>query len=760
MAFGISGLALFIIALLLKQHRGRRWVLALSLFLYARYLIWRLLYTIPTDDSISLTVGIITYLAELYGLVQSCFFTYQAWLPTERKPAPITTYPTVDIMVTVVNEPLPILRQTLIGCLAQDYPKDRFKVYVLDDGHRLESMELATALGCEYLARQDGLQHAKAGNLNHALGHSTGDLVAVFDVDQVPTRTFLKDTVGFFDDPSVALVQTPHHFYNPDIFQRNLRLDDKLHHEQALFFRTLQAGRDSHNSAFFAGSGGLFRRKPLMEIGGFQTQTLTEDLHTSIQLHARGYKSYYLNNVLSAGLMPETFEGYLKQRKRWAMGSIQVMLHDNPLTKRGLTLPQRIDYFGSIYYFFFGLPRVICLIAPLSSLLFGVSPLRTDVWTLTIYLSSFFIASALSIRPVTQGTRNVFWSDVYETAMCFSLSLVALKVIVAPRKERKFEVTPKGEQVSKSTASELSLAWPHLVTFGLLVFGLTLGAYNLWLGNGNSGLLVNLFWGSINLLLLTLAIFVASERSQGRRAFRLKRDYLAKLIVDGQPILAQVTNINEQGAAVELDRPIFTAQKTVALSIMSSTGSILRLTGRIIRQTSLSHGRVEAGLQFADLDDATRRELVEKIFGDRIPWEETYLFKPGLMSSLRSIGLALRAPWRALVRNRRQTIRVPVQIACQLLTAAAPLKGIVRDISFTGLCVEFRDTPKGSLAGSLLELTQVTLKVNPVAIIRRGTATMVQFCVENIERGEEHWREWHHASWQIRLADGESPYIR
>ncbi|HEV2172134.1 MAG TPA: hypothetical protein VGR71_01130, partial [Nitrospira sp.] len=116
-ALGISGLLLFAIGLLLKQDRGRRWVLALSLFLYARYMLWRILYTIPTDDLVTLLIGSIVYLAELYGLCQFCFFTYQSWSPTDRRPAPLTTYPTVDIMVTVVDEPLSILRQTLIGCL-------------------------------------------------------------------------------------------------------------------------------------------------------------------------------------------------------------------------------------------------------------------------------------------------------------------------------------------------------------------------------------------------------------------------------------------------------------------------------------------------------------------------------------------------------------------------------------------------------------------------------------------------------------------
>ncbi|HET9575630.1 MAG TPA: glycosyltransferase family 2 protein [Nitrospira sp.] len=747
-ALGISGLLLFAIGLLLKQDRGRRWVLALSLFLYARYMLWRILYTIPTDDLATLLIGSIVYLAELYGLCQFCFFTYQSWSPTDRRPAPLTTYPTVDIMVTVVDEPLSILRQTLIGCLSQEYPKDRFTVYVLDDGHNPKTRKLAAMLGCEYIARPDRPRHAKAGNLNHALRLSDGEVIAVFDVDHIPTRTFLKDTVGFFDDPKVAIVQTPHHFYNPDVFQRNLRVGERVKNEQALFFRSLQAGRDRHNSAFFAGSGGLFRRKPLMQIGGFQTQTITEDIHTSMNLHARGYKSCYLNKVLSAGLMPETFEGYLKQRKRWAMGCIQMLLRDNPLTKRGLTFAQRIDYFGSIFYFFFGLPRLICLIAPLSSLLFSTPPLKADVLSLTNYFFSFFLASALVMRPVSRGSRNPFWSDVYETAMCFALSLVAVKALAAPRKERSFEITPKGQRVKKNTAAELSLAWPHLITYALLAVGLTLGVRHWWLAQGDPGLPVSLFWGSANFLLLTVAMFVASEQAQGRRGFRLERDFAGGLFVDGEDISAHITDLDEQGAGAIVPRPVLTLQQSVRLALTSSTGALLKVTAQVIRQDPLPSGEVKIGLQFDELDEMTRKALVDKIYGDSDYWEDTYRFQPGIGSSLQSLGQALVAPWGCLRWNRRNMIRFDGGYFCLVKAHCAVLKGRVQDMSFSGVSVLLKEAPTGSLVGSLLELHGITLKVIPVSMLRRRSYTLVRFKVDSIEAGEERWRALHHARWQ------------
>ena len=209
--------------------------MALTLFLYVRYLVWRGLYTLNTDDWAGLMISSMVLLAEVYGLVQLMFFTFQAWRPLERQSPPITTYPTVDVFVTVVNEPLDILRRTLVGCISQDYPPGKYNVFVLDDGHRQEVRDLAQSMGCSYITRE-GRDHAKAGNLNHALRQTSGELIAVFDTDHVPTSAFLRETVGFFENERVAIVQTPHHFYNPDIFQKNLTSRNRTEKRASVVF--------------------------------------------------------------------------------------------------------------------------------------------------------------------------------------------------------------------------------------------------------------------------------------------------------------------------------------------------------------------------------------------------------------------------------------------------------------------------------------------------------------------------------------------
>ncbi len=748
-AWGVSAVALFAISLLIRRPEGRRWTLVLSLFLYGRYMAWRVLYTIPTDDFASMFAGIVVYLAELYGLFQFCFFTYQSWSPYERRSVPPKEFPTVDIMVTVVDEPLQILRQTLIGSLAQDYPKDRVLVHVLDDGHRDDVKALAQSLGCHYLRRPDRPRHAKAGNLNHALPLTRGELIAVFDVDHVPARTFLKETVGFFEDSKVAIVQTPHHFYNPDVFQRNLGVAEVVSNEQALFFRSLQAGRDAHNSAFFAGSGGLFRRRPLMEIGGFQTQTITEDIHTSMNLHARGYRSCYLNRVLSAGLMPETFEGYLKQRKRWAMGCIQMLLKDNPLTKRGLSWPQRIDYFGSVFYFFFGIPRLICLLAPLASLLFATPPVKANIWELSNYFFAFLIASALIMRPISRGSRNPFWSDIYEIAMCFALTSVAVKAVSAPRKERPFEVTPKGQRVQRHASSVFAYAWPHLTAFGLLILGLVYGTIRFRQDPGENGLLLSLWWAGVNLIFLTVAMFVAGEQAQSRHRFRLRRDFASALFIDGDSHSARIVNISEEGVGLLLERAILSTQPYATLALTSAEGRLLKVDGRLVRQDRTPDGTIEAGFEFLHVSDPIRQQLIDKMFGDPDNWEKARPVQvaSGIGSSLGSMVRALAAPWRGTEAELRWIPRIEAELPCRFRTGKDSYLGRVKDMSYAGISVVLR-TKQQVLADGWLDLPKVTLRVAPVSVECTPLTAIVRFRVECIERGESQWRDVHESYWQ------------
>ncbi len=227
------------------------------------YVAWRFAVTLNPD---AMWLSLPVWLAELYGLFASTLFFFIVWGPIKRKVAPPPAPGIrVDIFVPTYNEPLWIVRRTLLGTREVRYPHT---TYLLDDGNRPEMAALAKQLGCEYLARGHNAD-AKAGNLNFGLAHSRGDFIAIFDADHIPMPEFLDRTLGYFADPRVAFVQTPQEFYNIDSYQHQVDLEHRRSwHEQALFYRVIQPGKDRWNAAFFCGSCAVVRRSALARMGG------------------------------------------------------------------------------------------------------------------------------------------------------------------------------------------------------------------------------------------------------------------------------------------------------------------------------------------------------------------------------------------------------------------------------------------------------------------------------------------------------------
>ena len=738
-AIPLSLFILAVITVLIWRKRGHQVILALTLFLYARYLLWRGLYTLNTDDWASLLVSWTVYAAEAYAFVQILLFAYHAWSPLERQPVPLRRYPNVDIFVTVVDEPLCILRRTLIGCVNQDYPKDRYRVHVLDDGQRDEIKDLAASLNCGYIRRGDR-QHAKAGNLNHALQETSGEFIAIFDVDHVATSSFLKDTLGFFQDEQVAFVQTPHHFYNPDVFQRNLQLEGSLKNEQALFYRVLQAGRDRHNSAFFAGSCGVLRRRVLLEIGGFRTETVTEDIHTSMMIHAKGYRSCYLNKVLAVGLMPESFESSIKQRVRWAMGHVQILFQTNPFTMCGLTLPQRIGYFASIFYFLHGVPRIVCLVAPLFALLLGVIPVTAEVPSLANFFGSYYLATLVMLRTVSRGTRNAFWSDIYETAGSIALSWATLKTAIRPWKKRPFVITSKGVAQERSGLSHFSYILPHLIIMGLLIVGLVTGI-RLWIAQiPLPGLEVSLFWGSVNLILVGVAILAAAELPEWRRTFRIRRRLSCQLVRGEERLNGIVKDINETGALIRVNKRFLKGDGQILCSVKNRVGDRLTVKGQICRHEEVSSNAVEIGLKFIDVDEKTADSLIVAAFSDSRAWNQPEI-EPGILRSLWSLLRVFRKVVKTSRKSNRSDLRLPYREHCLLVFPDRTLEGTVAEISATGLSVNIPGAIGLADENGTIYVASFSLKVRRRWALQCEGTVLVGFTIDQVDKGADQWRE-------------------
>ena len=237
--FMVFTIIAFFVLNLFKSRAITIFLVVLSATVSTRYLYWRLTETLQFETLAEMFLGTGLFMAELYAFMVLILGFVQSIWPLRRRPVPmpedLDLWPTVDVYIPTYNETLSVVSNTVLGAMAMDYPRDRMRVYLLDDGRRSEFADFAQEVGCGYITRDDN-KHAKAGNLNHAMTRTDADLIAIFDSDHIPTRAFLQMTVGaFLENENVALVQTPHHFYSPDPFERNVSGGAAVPNEGQLF---------------------------------------------------------------------------------------------------------------------------------------------------------------------------------------------------------------------------------------------------------------------------------------------------------------------------------------------------------------------------------------------------------------------------------------------------------------------------------------------------------------------------------------------
>ncbi|WP_184413505.1 UDP-forming cellulose synthase catalytic subunit [Xanthomonas translucens] len=557
----LFSLVVFVAAMLLRRSGSRLAVLvmmSLSLAMSSRYIWWRITQTMGVSSVVDLSLGLGLLLAEVYAFTILVLGYFQVLWPLNRRPVPLpadqSQWPTVDLFIPTYNEPLSVVRSTILAASVMDWPADKLNIYLLDDGRREEFREFCAQAGIHYVTRTNNF-HAKAGNINAALKKSSGEYVAIFDCDHIPTRSFLQVAMGWFlRDRMLAVVQMPHYFFSADPFERNLGNHGKVPNEGELFYGLLQDGNDQWDATFFCGSCAVIKRKPLEEVGGVAVETVTEDAHTALKLHRRGYRSAYITVPQAAGLATESLSGHVAQRIRWARGMAQIARLDNPLLGKGLRLSQRLCYANAMLHFFYGLPRIIYLTAPLAFLFFGAHVIHASALMILAYaLPHIMQANLTNLR--TQGKfRHLLWNEVYETTLAWYILRPTLVALFNP-KLGKFNVTPKGGLVTRSYFDR-QIAKPYLFLLVLNLAGLVAGAMRLIYTDATGEaqtIWFNLAWTVYNVLLLGATIATASEMRQVRRSHRVPLDIPATLYLpDGQELACRTVNFSTGGMALNL----------------------------------------------------------------------------------------------------------------------------------------------------------------------------------------------------------------
>ncbi|MGQ8874207.1 glycosyltransferase [Paenibacillus sp. TSA_86.1] len=621
------------------------------------YVIWRTFFTIPFGHGpLAVTAGLALLIVELIGMFELAVHFYNMTrleypeLPTMDE----SLYPDVDVFIATYNEPTSLLFKTINGCLNMDYP-DRSKVhiYLCDDSNRPEMSELATHMGINYLTRTEHI-HAKAGNLNNAMKHSSSPLIATFDADMIPKHDFLTSCVPYFlTGEKIGFVQTPQSFYNPDQFQYNLYSEGRIPNEQDYFYRDVQVGRNKSNSVIYGGTNTVLSRQALEDVGGFYTGSITEDFATGIEMQSKGYRCFATNKVLASGLAPGDLKSLIKQRQRWARGCIQTGRKMNILFKRGLTFAQRLNYISSITYWYSGLKRVLYIMSPILFAVFGVLVVKCTILEILVFWLPMYLLTNTCLRMLSGNIRTTKWTNVYETILFPSL-LPAVILETLGITMNKFAVTRK-DGAHNDRSYQLKQIIPHLILAVLSVIGIV-NCIHWTFSQGTIGFLVVLYWLLINFYNIMMSIFFLSGRKVFRNYERVLAAIDCTLITEDETLSCVTHDISEGGIAIVFDTPRYIPSEAEFTVRLLTDHYASEFTAKVTHVTSFGN-QWKYAFKVHEITEAEQRQLLHIVY-DREPTLPQKLDKD--ISTFEDIRLNFVKRGQMGIMSNRKLARIPL----------------------------------------------------------------------------------------------------
>ncbi len=587
----LLGLCLVIMATAKRSAASTRLgMMSVSVALLLRYYFWRATSTLPpVEHVLDFTVGVIFLGIETTGLAAAilCMFFLSRTrnrTPDVEKNRPwleaLPEKPLIDLLICTYNEEEAILERTIIGATGMDYPN--YRVWVLDDGNRRWLQALCAELQCGYIARPNN-HHAKAGNINYALDKlaelpTPPEYISILDADFVPMPGFLTRAMTLFRDETIGIVQTPQHFINPDPIQTNLLATQVWPDEQRFFFDIVMPAKDAWSTAFCCGTSSVIRFAPLRKIGGFPTDSVTEDYLLTLRMKEVGYTTAYLNEPLTLGLAPEGLKEYVTQRSRWCLGFMQIVRgRSGPFSLSSkLTFLDRLSLVDTFLMWAAAYPsKLVTIIVPILYLVFNIKSVNADLGDVALYFLPFFVWHTASMGWLTHGRVLPIMSDVCQLIGAPQVCKAVVVGLLKPQ-GHKFKVTAKGGDRNRRFVE-----WPLLKFYGalLMLTVLSIGfAFHVNIrGDGIEFGALALFWSWYNLIILTIVCFVCIEQPRRRKAERFETNELLTLSIDGKEQLRQLIDISLSGARVAGAAPE-TKDGTITCKIRNCV-----VEGRIIR---------------------------------------------------------------------------------------------------------------------------------------------------------------------------------
>ncbi len=579
-------------------------VLPLFVLLCITYLFWRFSFTVNW----LIWFAIPLFILEIYNFLNTLFFlltTRKIWYPKWKPPLKDRT---VDIFIPTYNEPDEIVEMTTIGAL---HVRGVNKVFVLDDGNRSSVRKMAKLYDVTYLARGEN-SDAKAGNLNYGLKFSKADFVVNVDCDHVPQANLIERLLGYFEDPKLGFIQTPQVFYNKDSIQHKETETRLLWNEQTMFYESIQPGKNRYNASFFCGSGGMIRRKALDSVSGYATGTATEDIHTSIRLHSKGWKSLFVHENLAFGLAAEDLKEYHKQRVRWGAGSLGLLFRsaDSPLWAKGLSLMQRFCYINSTMAYMEGTLKLFYFIVPIYVILTKQNLIDIN---LILYFATYLPFLFLSYFITYYYSRRTYHfpnTELFNIINIFS-HIESIKGII--KIQKKFGVSIKVKNHKQS-----AIIYPGLIlVLSVMLLVDIYGGYLIFKEGSrmfSNYLLIGIFWNTFNLGFVIFAlIYLRGFNSKNREEHKFIIDQKTRIYPNY--LFGEIKKMSLSGAIIETE--VWINEQNISFDL-DLAEERMNLRGQVKRVENIKEGK-RIYIQFNKLDKESRVKLTLFFFEKIVP---------------------------------------------------------------------------------------------------------------------------------------------
>ena len=398
------------------------------------------------------------------------YIWYHYWdISIPEKPV-LTKELTVDVFTTYFpGEPYDMVEGTLLAIKRMKYPHTTYLCDEADDPHLKEFCE---EHGIKHVTRNNRI-NAKAGNINNALKQATGEICLILDPDHVPKEDFLVEVLPYFEDENIGFVQSVQGYYNVDESLVAKGAAEQTFH----FYGPVMMSMNSYGTVNAIGANCVFRRKALDSIGG-HAPGLSEDMHTAMQLYAKGWKSVYVPKVFTKGLSPATLTSYYKQQLKWSRGTLELLVSVFPKLFKDFNWRQKIHFGILPLHYLSGFIILISLLIPIISLFAAATPWKGNIINFGLIITPI-LASILGIHFYVQ--RWLMHKSEWGTHLLGGILLACTwwiyivgAVYTVIRKKVPYLPTPKED--NERTSWKILI--PNLVVGGVsvaaVIYGLTI----------------------------------------------------------------------------------------------------------------------------------------------------------------------------------------------------------------------------------------------------------------------------------------------